>query len=244
MKRLSLEPLMCVGSPCFRSARLRSTGILLLLSCICSACAVPSSSLTSVRVTGQVLDTRGEPLSDKTLEVVLPAEYGLNEIDLEQGDPQSYGHSDQYAKVRTDSLGSFVVEFAPVEYSSAFWILPPLGTLLSEPPTPKLFLRLPETEQKYYSIFLKEDGALYGVYQTTEGLRGLRGTHSVPTPAPATLETELLSDYRDGMKTWIANLGFQLVPQSGQRMMSSPSKRTPAQILQQYPERARIRTRN
>jgi len=228
----------------FRPNRISSSALSLIVATafffsgfFFSGCAVPTSSLTAVNVTGQIFDHSGRAVSSKMVEVILPAEYGLNEIDLEQGSPESYGHSDQYAKVVTDSLGSFSVQFAPIEYSSAFWILPPLGTILSRPPEPKLYMSLPDSNKKYYSILLKESGALYGVYQSASGFRTREGSHSVPTSKPATLEAELLSDDRDGMKAWIANLEFKMIPAH----LQTPANAFPsAGANLEYPNRARF----
>jgi hypothetical protein len=188
-------------------------GLTLLFSALLG-CAIPSSSLTTVSLSGRLLDPQGLPVSGKNVELVLPAEYGLNEIDLEQGNAKSYGHKDQYARVSTDSLGSFSHTFSAVEYSSRFWLLPPLGSLLSTAPEPMFYIKLPDTDATYYSVLVKEADTVYGVYQIASGASGPEGPVSVGVSKPALVEGELIPDSRGAGEAWIADLEFRYLTPS------------------------------
>ncbi|MCB0325832.1 MAG: hypothetical protein KDD69_19770 [Bdellovibrionales bacterium] len=203
---------------------LRTVAALTVL--LSTACTIPTSSLTTLSVSGQLLDERGGPVVGKPVEVVLPAAYGLNEIDLEYGRPSSYGHSDQRAVVYTDALGAFSHTFAPVEYSEQFWLLPPLGTLPESDPEPGFLVRLPDTGEAYYSIRMAQDELVYGVYVNAPGSMSELTTTAAAAARPAELDGSLMEDNRDGAKGWIAKLDFRYLPRS-ERVRARPRSLLP-----------------
>lgn len=181
-----------------------SIGILALCcTALFTGCTIPSSAATHVSVAGRVLDTRGEAVAGKKIELVLPAEYGLNDLDTAHGRPEEFGHHEQRAVVVTDSLGSFSHSFAPVTYSTPFWLLPPLGTLFKHPPEPFFVVRFAERTDgdESYSVLVKEKDTIYAIRRDPDS-----GILSRVTPKSVEIVGKLYPDQRGETNGWIADV--------------------------------------
>jgi hypothetical protein len=179
----------------------------IVLATCCAAlitgCTIPSSSATHVSVSGQVFSTGGEPLVGKRIELILPAEYGLSELDTSHGRPEEFGHQAQRVVVVTDSLGSFSYSFAPVTYTTPFWFLPPMGTLFKHPPEPFFVLRFAENSDydESYSVLVKEKDTVYAIRRDPQSSR-----LSKVTPKSVEITGKLYPDKRGETCGWIADI--------------------------------------
>ena len=175
------------------------------------ACAVPTSSATHVTLTGQLVDPLGRPMAGKLVEVTLPAEYGLNDIDLEHGSPADYGHSVQTATVTTDALGSFAHAFQPVTYSERFWLLPPTGSIFAAPPQPKFVIRLLDDPAEFYTVALHDNDIVYAINRPNEQF--MPGQQSLKT---VDMNGRVRKDQRGRSRGWAADLRImRIIPPSG-----------------------------
>lgn len=172
----------------------------LLLSCLLlSSCSYPNSKLASVSINARLLDTNGQPLSNKKLEVTLPASYGMQEIDLEYSEPEEIGKIEQTAIVQTDLTGNFSHTFEPVTYNTAYWFLPPLGNFPKEPPKPSFVIKMLDTSNAVYSIGWDENEKLnYAVMRSKRESR-----------PPFFLKGRVIRDERGEIPACIADFKFQ-----------------------------------
>jgi hypothetical protein len=164
-----------------------------------TACSLPNSKLTTISVSGRLVSKTGQPVSNQPIEVTLPASYGLSEIDAEYSSPESLGRETRRAIVRTDSMGSFTHSFTEVPYSTALWILPPLGNFPKTPPQPQFLMRVMDNPDAVYSMAVNKEDITYAVW------RGSRNKHAYPKP-PYAIKGRLLEDERNGSDSWIADL--------------------------------------
>ncbi len=134
-------------------------GVLFFLT----ACAIPGGLNTQVVVSGQLLDAQGRAQSGQAIELTLPAEYGMSEIDHEHGSAEEFGRRAQKRTAVTDFLGSFSAEFTPVEYSTAWWVLPPLGRFPRLPPEPMILIRVMDQPSTWYQVLLKDGDIVYTI---------------------------------------------------------------------------------
>lgn len=156
------------------------------------------------------------------LELILPASYGLNDIDQNHGKPEDYGHSPQRINLSTDALGSFTHSFTPVSYSRALWIIPPLGSFPRKPPAPLFYLRLLNTPEEYYAILVEETQVTYTLYQGILGEPKLK--HQTK---PAEITATLHKNRRGELRGWIANLTLQLTPSSARETLDPKKSSKP-----------------
>lgn len=166
-------------------------------------CTVPVSRTAAISVSGELRSASGQPLPGKKVEITLPSDYGLNETDLTYGAASSYGHQNQQAVIMTDVLGSFAHAFHPVSYSTAFWVLPPLGSFPRKPPAPFFYVRLLDDPEQIYGIIVKPEETLYRVYKQLPGA-------AAPVPGDKKLEVNgKLREEERGAKAWVVELKLQ-----------------------------------
>jgi hypothetical protein len=180
---------------------------LLLVAVLMSAvgCALPGSATTQVVISGQLLDDQGRGQSGKAIEFTLPAEYGMSEIDREHGSAEDFGRRSQRHTAVTDFLGSFSARFAPVDYSTAWWVLPPLGRFPRVPPDPMVLIRVLDSPSTWYQILLKEDDIVYTI---------LTSSASGFVPAKSNIVHRRISgkqrlEERGDVKVWISDLSIR-----------------------------------
>lgn len=137
------------------SARLCACAALTLLA----GCAFPGSRLAKVGVTCRVVDAEGRGTAGTELAVSLPASYGLTGLDAIYGEPATYGHERQRHAGVTDSDGTFATEFQTT-HTMAFFVIPPVGTLLYRQTKPLLWLRVGGSPARLYTICADGDGGL------------------------------------------------------------------------------------
>ncbi len=189
-----------------------------------SACALPGSSATHVSIAGELLGPQGEPIPGQQIEIILPAEYGLSDIDLSHGTPEEYHHHAQRALVTTDALGSFAHSFAPVTYSTRFWLLPPAGSFFKEPPEPGFFVRLLPNADEFYSVVVKKNNeTIFAIHRAPETPR-----LSPVTPKTIAIDGKLLPDQRGKSHGWIATLQLKRLTDFSRSALSSPQTAVPA----------------
>ena len=166
----------------------------LLLCLLLSSCSLPNSKLTNISINGLLIDSSGQPLTNKVLEVTLPASYGLKEIDVELN--YASNRQDFSAKVQTDATGNFNYTFNKVKYNTAYWFLPLLGNFPKEPPPPSFLIKFFDTENTLYSLGWDDNDRLnYAVQRIKKR-----------TNPPYFLTGELLRSTRGEIDTCIANL--------------------------------------
>ncbi len=167
--------------------------ISLTLLILLSSCSYPNSKLTNISINGLLIDNNGQPITNKTVEVILPASYGLKEIDKEL----NYGSNrrDSSAKIRTDATGNFNYTFNKVHYNTAFWFLPPLGNFPKEPPAPSFLIKFFDTENTIYSLGWSDDKLNYAVQRTKKRAN-----------PPYFLKGQLIRSTRGEIDTCVANL--------------------------------------
>lgn len=187
--------------------------ILLLLELICltllfSKCAAPGSALTRFSVTGQIKSDAATN-NNLTIELILPEIYGLSGFDSKIGQPSDYGHYRQDTIIQPDSNGNFYSLFEPTTYSTAFWIIPPLGFRPKYGPPPFFGIKLHKYSPFVYIIAFPKNLFDYKVFDTrtneyldsnqTDELKQLTGD----------LEKYLFKENDDdenGIKGWKVNL--------------------------------------
>lgn len=177
------------------------TLLVCLLSALFTACAIPRSKQTHLNISGQILDAEGMPLANQKVEVVLPATYGLNDLDMDLGSPESYGQSDLRHTVTTDASGTFTCSFSPLKYTATTYILPPLGSFPRKPPEPLFYLRLADSPGWYYAIKVSQADVLFGIYAEHDYLSMDR-----VQDRPMEINGQLISDRRKENLGWTADL--------------------------------------
>ena len=65
--------------------------------------------------------------------------------------------------VKTDAAGAFSVVFPDVPYSTAFWVLPPVGNVPKNGPDPMFIMRFLDKPSTDVSLQVKESEVIYGV---------------------------------------------------------------------------------
>ena len=138
----------------------------LFLLLMITGCALPGSTFCDVRLEGSVRLDTGEPIANREIQVILPAEYGMGGMDLVFGEPGDYGHHDEQFSGVTDANGEFALDLGTQTYHVTFWLIPPLGFMLSNPPPPLILCRLPDFPDEYYVI---ETGENYFVIINDSG---------------------------------------------------------------------------
>lgn len=138
-----------------RIARLAGAATVCLL--FAAGCAFPGSKVGELSVKGRLSTEDGEPLPGRTVEFLLPAEYGLGPMDLALGGPEAFGHEDVAITVTTDANGEFNQIVRPSVYHINFWVLPPLGARPEHPPSPMLALRVPSYPGEFYIVWTGYD---------------------------------------------------------------------------------------
>lgn len=164
-----------------------------------TACSLPNSKMTTISVSGRLMNQSGQPIPQKPIELTLPSTYGLSEIDTEYSSPESLGRETRRVVVETDSMGSFNYSFREVPYSTALWILPPLGNFPKSPPQPQFLMRVMDHPNDIYSLEVDEKDITYAVW------RDAGSKFKYPKP-PYELKGRLLEDHRNGTDSWIADL--------------------------------------
>lgn len=159
--------------------------LLLLPSLLVSSCAAPASMICDRIIEGVVQLDTGQPLAYRKVQIMLPADYGLNAIDLAFAEPSDYGDQDEQYFAFTDDDGAFSCDLGARMTHVPFWILPPLGFLFSEPPAPLVICRLSQFSQEHYAVAVGHDDFL--VFSEGEGeipiekarLKSITSSHSV-----------------------------------------------------------------
>jgi len=178
--------------------------LIIIIATFSNACAIPSSKATAINISGQLLSKRGEARVGEGVELILPAEYGLKQIDIDYAKPEELARRNKSAVTKTDSLGTFNYTFKDVSYSTSFWILPPLGNLLNEPPHPKFLMRFLSKPEATYSLSVDDNDLTYGVWRSDKDKR----RYSKP---PFSIQGKLIEDTRldlekNTISSWITSI--------------------------------------
>ena len=115
-------------------------------------CVAPGSSVGILKIQGELTNSQEKPISNREIEFMLPAAYGLGGLDLIMNSPEDFGHKDQKFKTVTDEQGRFQVDLGGRIYHVSVWILPPLGGFPKRPPPLFLLARFPNNQSEYYAI--------------------------------------------------------------------------------------------
>lgn len=124
------------------------------LACL-AGCAFPGSAVGRVSIRGSLTSDTGQPLRDREVQFILPAEYGMGGLDLVFSEPEEMGHEDHHFSVTTDARGEFSYDLGYHVYHIVIWILPPLGLFSSHPPPPPspfVVVRAPGLSGEYYTV--------------------------------------------------------------------------------------------
>lgn len=199
---------------CFRSSHFKLTSIIVAVFFAPIGCALPGSAATQVVISGQLLDEQGRAQSGQTLEFTLPAEYGMSEIDHEHGSAEEFGRRSQRITAVTDVLGSFSARFAPVDYSTAWWVLPPLGRFPRVPPDPMVLIRMLDSPSIWYQVLLKEEDIVYTIL--TSNASGF--VPAKTTDISRRISGNQIIEERGDIKVWISELNIRTNPGSSRRM--------------------------
>ena len=121
-------------------------------------CVAPGSSAGMLKIEGSLVTSSNNPLAFQEIELIIPATYGLGDVDLLLNSPEDFGHKDQKIKAVTDSKGSFSLDLGKRVYHVDVWIFPPLGGKPNRPPALLIFARFPNNNSEYY-VFNTYNGA-------------------------------------------------------------------------------------
>ncbi len=121
------------------------------LATLCIGCVAPGSAIGNLSVRGRLATEAGESLPGREVELVLPAEYGLDGLELVLSKPEDFGHTDQRLSTTSDAGGNFRFDLEII-YHMNFWLIPPLGGFPRQPPPPFILLRLRDLPNEYYAI--------------------------------------------------------------------------------------------
>ncbi len=117
-----------------------------------SGCVAPGSSIGRLSIRGTLATAEGVPLSNRELQFLLPAAYGLGGLDLVLNKPEDFGHQDHVFRITTGPDGDFSHELGDRIYHMSFWLLPPLGGFPRHPPAPFLLVRVADVPGEYYAV--------------------------------------------------------------------------------------------
>jgi hypothetical protein len=145
--------------------------------------------MTQVGVEGRVVDAAGASVAGETVELFLPAGYGLAGMDRAWGAPSDYGHRDARAVVVTGEDGRFSHLFPPTTYSVSFLLIPPLGSLPRTPPPPALGVRTLSTSSSWLVVSPQDEAVSCRIVDAaTNSMRDddhVAGSASVAAPREA-----------------------------------------------------------
>ena len=133
-----------------RTALLLTTA--LLIAQLQLGCAAPGSAIGHIFVEGSLSSSAGEPVAGRTVEMLLPATYGLGGLDLVMNEPDDFGHQDEEFSTKTGPDGSFRFDLGNRIYHMTFWLLPPLGGFPRNPPPPFMLVRIPDLGGEYVAV--------------------------------------------------------------------------------------------
>lgn len=132
---------------------LRCLYVLFFLISILTGCVAPGSARGHVFLRGSLELDDGQPLPDRQVNIMVPAEYGLGGFDLRfGGKPEDFGRQDEKFSVVTDESGKFALDLGDRHYHVSVWFLPPLGAFPRNPPRPFLLLRIPSFPGERYAV--------------------------------------------------------------------------------------------
>ncbi len=77
-----------------------------VLFALLPGCVMPGSSIGHLSIRGSLQSSTGQPLPDREVQFLLPAEYGLGGLDLVFQKPEDFGHQDYSFTVTTNAEGS------------------------------------------------------------------------------------------------------------------------------------------
>lgn len=170
-------------------------------------CAAPGSSITRVRIQGEICDQNDKPIAAKQVKLGLSKNYGLAGMDAIMGKPENYGHKDQDLTVETDNNGVFEHTFEPTTYSTSFWMIPPLGMRPQIPPQPYFFIRFYDIENEYYCIYQENEKITYrpiSNVQTTDA--------SKKKSKPFEISGVYIEEKFDNFKGWFVKFKLKWLP--------------------------------
>lgn len=130
----------------------RSLVLICLLVALLPGCVAPGSSIGHVSIRGSLVSSTGEPLPNREVQFIIPAEYGLGGLDLVLNKPEDFGHQRRSFSVTTNSNGEFSHDLGEQIYHVSVWLLPPLGSLPRHPPAPFFYVRVPSFPGEYYAV--------------------------------------------------------------------------------------------
>ncbi len=182
--------------------------LLVPLYCIIVGCVAPGSSLTRLRVQGEIVNQSENGVTNQEVTLGFAKQYGLAGLDAIWGKPESYGHHDQTITISTNENGIFDHTFDPTTYSISFWILPPIGVIPKNPPEPFFFLRIDDNPNEYYYIHADRDKISYKVIS-----RYHKDKLDKSPSRPFTLSGELLEDKFDNFKGWLVRFKLSFLYQ-------------------------------
>ena len=122
-----------------------------VLAVLLAGCVAPGSAIGTLSVRGHLAAESGQPLADREVQLILPAEYGLGGLDLVLNKPEDFGHADRSFSTRSDAAGNFRFDLGQTVYHMDVWLIPPLGGFPRRPPPPFVFLRFHQLSE-YYAI--------------------------------------------------------------------------------------------
>lgn len=115
-------------------------------------CVFPGSSIGYLSVRGSLESASGERLSDREIQFILPATYGLDGLDLVFSKPEDFGNKNRPFRVTTNGNGEFSYDLGRHIYHLGCWFLPPLGCFPKSPPPPFLLVRVSGFLEEYYAV--------------------------------------------------------------------------------------------
>lgn len=127
---------------------------LMSFCCALSAvgCVAPGSSIGNLAIRGSLESASGERLSDREVQFILPAAYGLGGLDLVLNKPEDFGHQNRSFRATTNANGEFSYDLGRQIYHLGCWFLPPLGCFPKSPPPPFLLVRVSGFSEEYYAV--------------------------------------------------------------------------------------------
>ena len=113
-----------------------------------------SSAVEDVIVEGRITNEDGRPLANEPVEILLHAADGLTAS--EARDPASFGASDRFVQVSTDSNGQFSRSFGVTAYHVDNFFFPFHIRIPSQAPPLYFDLRLPRLSPDRYCIYARK----------------------------------------------------------------------------------------
>jgi len=117
---------------------------LLLAGCL----AAPGSATMQTSVSGQVVDTQGQALAKKSVEIAVTNKWGSGMDDWDGNTSWERVR----AQLRTDADGQFNHLFERTIYGIAFFIMPPIGDIPRNPPVPWFVIRTDSTAPDFLPL--------------------------------------------------------------------------------------------